>query len=138
MAGIMKDEIKKIEIDIMAWRNTLDHEGIWLFLTTLGCWSVPEGWLRYVAFTIAMVLFFWRISGARNDRRPFDKRISELETQVKGSLGDSDQGKALLYDLIQLRKTHLSLASFRRSGLVYFMCSVFWILSIVYYNITPH
>lgn len=134
----MKDAINNIQVDIVAWRNTLDHEGVWLFLTTLGCWSVPEGWLRYVAFIIAMVLFFWRISRVRNDRRPFDKRISELENQVKDSLGDSDQGKALLYDLIQLRKTHLSWASFKRSGLVYFMCSVFWMLSIAYCNIARH
>ncbi len=130
----MKDEINKIEADIVTWRSALDREGVWLFLTTLGCWSVPEGWLRYMAFTIAIFLFFWRISDARRDSRPFSKRITELESQIKVSHGDSNQGKALLDDLIQLRENYLSLASFKRSGFVYLICTIFWHLSIIHVN----
>ncbi len=127
----MKDEINKIEADIIAWRNTLDLAGVWLFLATLGCWSVPTGWLRFVALVTAIFLFFWRLSGVREDSRPFDKRIGELELRIEVDFGDSDQGKSLQHELIQMRKSHLSLASFKKSGFVYFICTMFWFISFV-------
>ena len=72
--------------------ENLNIQGIWLFLATLGCWSVPEGLFRITAFSITILIFINRLFIAWKEEKEhvtfkvaFQKvegKISELESEV--------------------------------------------------------
>lgn len=55
----LQSEIDKYRDQIDRHFASLNKQGIWLFLATLGCWSVETGPYRHVAFGMAFFLFFW-------------------------------------------------------------------------------
>lgn len=132
----MEHEINLLKSEIPAWQTLLNTEGMWLFLGTLGCWSVQPTWLRYIAFMLTLVFFFWRTWGKRKDKKTFDNRISDLEknilcsSQLEGVELDI-VGKAHLYDLHELKEM-LSFVSLIKYGAVYLACTLFWFASVCY------
>lgn len=125
----MENEIVALKTEILLWQDVLNKEGIWLFLGTLGSWSVEHGWLRTVAFITTLLLFFWRAAGQRKDQKSFVKRLDELEMDIKKKPDLEIADKAHLYDISELRKL-LGLKHALRYGVVYFVCMAFWGISI--------
>lgn len=125
----METEIVSLKTEILLWQEVLNKEGIWLFLGTLGSWSVEHGWVRTVAFITTLLLFFWRVIGQRKDKTSFVKRLYELEMGIKKKPELEIADKAYLYEISELRKL-FGLKHALRYGAVYFVCTAFWGISI--------
>ncbi|EGQ7944433.1 hypothetical protein EEJ34_18770 [Vibrio cholerae] len=54
----ISDYVDSFSMFLIEYDKNLNIQGIWLFLATLGCWSVPEGGLRITAFLITLLIFF--------------------------------------------------------------------------------
>ena len=126
----MKSELEALESDIVFWRTTLDQEGVWLFIATLGCWSVPQGWLRVTALVITFIIFAWRAISQQKDMKPFSKRFDELQAKIKAEIADEIAQKATLYDLGVLRARLLGYGSLKRA-IIYSLCMIFFAISVV-------
>ncbi len=58
---IRQDFIKRIDelrIQITSRYSTLNLEAIWLFVATLGCWSVNQPIVQIIALILVLVVFF--------------------------------------------------------------------------------
>ncbi len=58
---IRQDFIKRIDelrIQITSRYSTLNLEAIWLFVATLGCWSVNQPIVQIIALILVLVIFF--------------------------------------------------------------------------------
>lgn len=53
----MDDYVKSFKRYLSDYRSNLNTQGIWLFLATLGCWSVPDSTLQNVAMFVTFVIF---------------------------------------------------------------------------------
>jgi len=124
----MRNELLTLERDLAHWRSTLNQEGVWLFLATIGCWSIPVGWERVVALLLSVSLFGWRALAQQKDLKPFPKRCTEYEAMIRREATDEIERKAALYDLMVLREEYISLKS-TRHVVVYIVTSGFWFYS---------
>ena len=55
----IEDDIAAFSKNVTANRKIINGEGTWLFLTTLGCWSVSNSVLQLIAYIVAFSLFFY-------------------------------------------------------------------------------
>lgn len=72
-------KIEQFEKHIGAYHHSLGMEGIWLFLATLGCWSVNEHMIQILALLISIGLFGFRVDMKREDSRSFPEIEKKLE-----------------------------------------------------------
>ena len=100
--------IQEIGANIRQFRTSLNQEGVWLFLTVLGCWSVTFVPLQFTALGITLLLFLWRLHGKRVEKRAFAEVFKAFEARIEAELPLSDARKACLYDLRELRDVELS------------------------------
>jgi biopolymer transport protein ExbB/TolQ len=125
----MKQEIDSLHTDIKAWHATLNTQGVWLFLATLGCWSVPTSVVRVFALFLVAALFLWLALQTRSDRRSFPKRIAELRAKVETEIEEGDSRDARL---LQLRKIEDIFApqSVLKSSWPYLVTGIFWLVTL--------
>jgi hypothetical protein len=129
VGGFMESEIEKLRQDILMWQDILNKEGVWLFLGTLGSWSVEKDYfLRLVALGLTLSFFFVRAHKQRKNTEAFDKRIAKLEGEIKKCPELGKDEKAQLYDLNELKKLFEFRRLFSRSP-IYFACTAFWLVS---------
>jgi hypothetical protein len=125
-------ELNALNAHIDSYRLTLKEESVWLFLATLGCWSVTQRWLQAVGFFIAIAIFAARIKERSTESKSFPKLFSELELRISELAESEYEKKAGLYDLINIKKTTLSgLEPFRKSFL--FMINWFFLAASLIY-----
>ena len=121
-ANTVEEAIQALRAHVREYRRAINDEGIWLFLTTLGCWSVSGKPFQIGAIVITIALFGRRLQDRLSDRRPFSKMIAAIRERVEIELEDGDAKKARLYELIQLERTDLSLVSTFKEGWVFLVC----------------
>lgn len=122
---IIKQRITDFELHIDAYRVSLNTEGVWLFLATLGCWSVTDGLSQVYAIVVTFILFSYRIYSTLNDKRPFSSISNELEDAINNELEEGDTKKARLLDLYNIRNTKLSLKNHLKSTAIFLLCYSF-------------
>lgn len=126
----LKEELALLEADILAWRTTLNDKGVWLFISTLGCWSVPSGGLRLLALTITLGLFFWQAySHQKKPFKPFTDRCAELECRIPAAELSETEKESQLYKLGIFREKYFSVWNMRDAW-VFVVCFGFCFLSI--------
>lgn len=76
------EELDAISASIDAHQRALSEEGVWLFLATLGCWSVPSGWMRLTALLIALIIFGLRYDAHRPSGRAFKAEFASAEARI--------------------------------------------------------
>lgn len=69
----IKNQINEYENHIDTYWSSLNTEGVWLFLATLGCWSVNHAESQLFAIVIAVILFSYRIIVKISDKRSFPR-----------------------------------------------------------------
>lgn len=123
-------KFEELENHINNYRLALNQEGVWLFLATLGCWSVAVAEFQLLAYAITAILFGHRIFLRLTDRRPFAKIVKDLELSIRSNMPNDDSQKARLYDLQQIQNTKLSTWSHIKATPVFMICYVFLFISI--------
>lgn len=101
-------ELEEFSVNIRQYHASLNDEGVWLFLATLGCWSVVGG--AYVAMSLlaTFLLFAWRLNEKRIEKRGFSKVIGLLRERITNELPYDERQTGLLNRLKELQKTELS------------------------------
>lgn len=104
--GILQSEIIRYENKINRHFLSLNKQGIWLFLATLGCWSVENGPYRYAAFWIAFILFFWLFFQERSIKGELVSTLDKLKTRIDNALPYGERRNELVaqVDLIKSRR----------------------------------
>jgi hypothetical protein len=125
------EELFALRQYINEYRTALNTEGIWLFLATLGCWSVTNIFLQISAFALALILFEERLSKRRSETRSFSERFEAIEDRISTDLPEGDSQKARLYDLAALR-AELSMINSLRSVRTFYLCWFFYGASSLY------
>lgn len=121
----IKQKLADYEAHIDAYRASLNTEGVWLFLATLGCWSVGHAPSQLYAIAITFVLFSHRIYSKLSDKRPFSSITKGLEETIKTELEEGDTQKARLHDLHQIRDIKLATTSHLKSTAIFLLCYSF-------------
>lgn len=124
----MEKELANLENDMKNWGKILNEEGIWLFLATLGSWSIPIFWLQILAFLIVIFFFFLNANSRMQNRLSFPKQIKNLEEKIVNEFKDEKEQKALLYDLLQIKKQNDDIKNIKYI-LPYLVSLIFWIIS---------
>lgn len=129
----IKLEIEEFSKHIDDYRVTLNKEGVWLFLATLGCWSVQQKWLQLIAILISFLLFSHRIFSNISDKRAFSKKVKDLEDNIKNKIEPGDTQKARLYDVILLKSGKLAIKDTLKNTAIFFVCYSFLAATLFYW-----
>jgi len=121
----IKQQLTNYMDHIDAYRASLNTEGVWLFLATLGCWSVGHIPSQLYAITITFILFSYRIYSKLSDKRPFSSITKDLENTIKSELEEGDTQKARLHDLHQIRDVKLAMKNHIKSTALFLLCYSF-------------
>lgn len=126
----MKEKIAQFQANIETWHTTLHREGIWLFIATMSVWSVPNGWLRYLALLFSGFLFASRTLSRRRDIKPFRAQAHEIRKEIELTVSDEDQRKARLFDLGEVEKRTFGSRVFGLAFIGYWIGGAFWFCSL--------
>ncbi len=125
-------EMLTLQQHVADYRAALNQEGVWLFLATLGCWSVSNHILQFFAFLVAVMLFGERAKNRVKETRSFPKLVKALEARIVELLPEGDARKARLYDLSQFQETEMSALNSFKNTKIFFLCWSFYGASFVY------
>ena len=75
-------ELEALQHEIRFYRKTLNNEAVWLFLATLGCWSVSNLVLQLVAYMIVVGLFGRRVSEQTRETRSSSALVKAVEERI--------------------------------------------------------
>jgi hypothetical protein len=125
----LEQQVSDFRQHIKHYQESLNNEGVWLFLAALGCWGVPSKEMQNAAFVITIIIFFYRLYLQLEDKRSFKKIAIDIESEINNSDIPEDTKKARLYDLNKLVKKELSFFKTLRSSIVFLICYVFTIFS---------
>lgn len=128
----VRQMLEGFEKHIDSYRASLNNEGIWLFLATLGCWGVENYTFRVWAVWITFGLFVHRVFLGVEDKRSVSDIMRDLTETIKRDL-PYDLQQERLNDLGVLVKKKLSVASHIKSTLIYIMCFVYLVLSFLHF-----
>jgi hypothetical protein len=98
-------DIQALQNNIIANRKIINDEGTWLFLTTLGCWSVTNYYFQWVACLITLVLFIIRVKNKQE--KVIVMHVKQSIEHIKSRISELPKGdtqKARLLDLYHLQE----------------------------------
>ena len=130
----LDEAIDAFDLHITKYRSALNTDGVWLFLTSLGCWSAPLNYgFQLVAFAVAGMVFGHRFVSKWPDKTTFAATARKLNARLA-------QDSIKLEEMVERRKARLAAIALRsrsnsemfRSGWPFLMCWMYWGLSFSY------
>jgi hypothetical protein len=125
----IKDEISTFQRRALKYRQALNDEAVWLFLATLGCWSVTHIGLQAIALLLTWIIFYKRWIAFSKDIKSFDEWVQIIKDRIAQSSLPEDSEKARRFELAEFQKDVMSLPSALKDGQVYFLCFLFYCLT---------
>ena len=133
IAESIESELERLRIHIREYTILLREEGVWLFIATLGCWSVNWWVLQLPAIALTFGLFLHRFFGKLTNRKTFRTLIEGLKSRIEAEAVNDQARKAHLYDLIQVQQVDLVEAQSLRQSWVFWACWFFCCASLIYF-----
>ncbi|HFQ5438710.1 TPA: hypothetical protein ACGUMO_004534 [Vibrio vulnificus] len=130
---VRRDFIVRIEDlrgQITTRYNTLNLEAIWLFVATLGCWSVDQPIIQMFALILVLIFFSSKISKDKKFESTFAKVLKDIKFDLEESALEGDAKKARLHELDDIDKNLLGLRSIYKSTPMFLMGYGFWAVSL--------
>ncbi|RXK03560.1 hypothetical protein [Halarcobacter bivalviorum] len=126
----IKKEIKEFENEVNIYKEALNIEGVWLFLATLGCWSVNNTFISFFALFLTIYLCSVRIFDKRSDSRLFTTVVKD----IKKSIDDLNDENTKILRRAELRSIEDRIKIFNsvKEGLIFVFCYIFWVVTLVY------
>lgn len=97
------NEIEELNRQNGDWQTILNQESIWLFVSSLGVWSIPSSPLashRLMVAALLLVAFSARIEWRKGDiKESFPKCIDRIETKIASSNLSEKTKESMLYKL---------------------------------------
>lgn len=78
----VEEELAALNTSIDKHLNALNVEGVWLFLASLSCWSVPEGLPRLLALIASLILFGQQYKSHGHDQRIIPKQFEASALRI--------------------------------------------------------
>ncbi|MEL6493457.1 MAG: hypothetical protein AAFQ95_26245 [Cyanobacteria bacterium J06621_3] len=103
--------LEKLIDDVNQHHFRLETKSVWLFLATLGCWSIGNSYMQLMAYFITLALFGKMISSSWKTKDSLPKRLNYIQKQAYEIPGESNYKKALLWDCHLLGKKNSLLRS---------------------------
>lgn len=122
--------IARLSTEAFRRLDAMNTHAVWLFLAVLGCWSVPEGWLRVTAMLLSIALFWRSFQNDVSGVEPTSKALDSVESELRELPVDEVNMKARLYDIEEIRRRINSVESYKR-GWPFIACWSFMGLSLV-------
>ena len=126
--------IEDLRAQISNRHNALNLEAIWLFVATLGCWSVYQPWVQLVALLLVLAFFSFKVSKDEKYSAAFSKLLKNIREDIEASELEGDIKKARLYDLNEIDSNLLSLKTIYKSTPMFLVGYVFWAFCLLYFG----
>lgn len=100
----LQNEIKSYDDNIDQYRLALTTESIWLFLATLGCWSVNSGsYLQTLAFIVTLIFFTSRVLAHLKENKSFSNFEKSIKELIEGEFISGPKKEYYLQELLGLK-----------------------------------
>lgn len=138
----MSDEIRRefisriedLSSKISNHHNVLNLEAIWLFVATLGCWSVSQPYIQMLALILVFITFAFKVSKDRKYESSSSKIMNKIRDDLAESTLESDTKKARLHELDIVDKNLLGLKTIYKSTPIFLVGYGFWIVCLFYFS----
>ena len=127
--SFISSQILDFKNHIKQYQETINTEGIWLFLAVLGCWGVSDEAMQKTAFILTMIIFLFRVYQKLEDTRSFKEIYLDIEEQINESNLNEDIKKARLYDLNRIKTKSLRFSRIVKSSSIFIICFVYTVFS---------
>ncbi|ELK5320542.1 hypothetical protein Q6699_004181 [Vibrio vulnificus] len=135
----MSDEVRRefvsriedLRAQISNRYNALNLEAIWLFVATLGCWSVNEQIIQMIALIIVLLFFSTKVSKDKKYDTTFIQISKDIRADLEMSVLEGDVKKARIHELDDVVRNHLGLTSIYKSTPIFLLGYGFWALSLM-------
>ncbi|MCP6475312.1 hypothetical protein NL470_07250 [Klebsiella pneumoniae] len=125
---VILEHIKNYSKHIDEFRNQANSQGIWLFISTLGCWSVNIPLIQIIAAFLLFCIFIFNSKQEMTDKRSFHKIEKDIENDIDSNL-TGDTKKARLYDLGLVEEYRKSIIPVLKTSPIFIVCYIFYSIS---------
>ncbi|EAZ9179995.1 hypothetical protein AHV85_04830 [Salmonella enterica] len=132
------EHIKNYSKHIDEFRSQANSQGIWLFISTLGCWSVNIPLIQVIAAILLFFIFIFNSKQDMTEKRAFHKIEEDIAKDIDSNLiGDSR--KARLYDLGLVEKYRKEIKPVLKTSPIFIVCYIFYSISFLVFfsNLFP-
>ena len=127
----IQSELVSFETRINEHHDKLNQEAIWLFVATLGTWSVKPFLLQLFALFIVLYFYYKKVFNQPKSFEPFPTRLVKLKLQVEESSLNETEKKALYFDLNELERKLLKFKSVVSKTPFFLVGFIFWVISFI-------
>ncbi|WP_117067160.1 hypothetical protein [Klebsiella pneumoniae] len=125
---VILEHIKNYSKHIDEFRTQANLQGIWLFISTLGCWSVNIPLIKIIAAFLLFCIFIFNSKQEMTDKRSFHKIEKDIENDIDSNL-TGDTKKARLYDLGLVEEYRKSIIPVLKTSPIFIVCYIFYSIS---------
>ncbi|ELY9610643.1 hypothetical protein ACEF96_000913 [Salmonella enterica] len=132
------EHIKNYSKHIDEFISQANSQGIWLFISTLGCWSVNIPLIQVIAAILLFCIFIFNSKQDMTEKRAFHKIEEDIAKDIDSNLiGDSR--KARLYDLGLVKKYRKAIKPVLKISPIFIVCYIFYSISFLVFfsNLFP-
>lgn len=87
----LQSALQGLDEDVIKRHQKIDIELVWLFLATLGCWSVTFWLLQVLAYFITLALFAARVQTRVKEIGNFSERLALIAQDIDPLFDDEDK-----------------------------------------------
>ena len=135
---VILEHIKNYSKHIDEFRTQANSQWIWLFISTLGCWSVNIPLIQIIAAFLLFCIFIFNSKQEMTDKRSFHKIEKDIENDIDSNL-TGDTKKARLYDLGLVEEYRKSIIPVLKTSPIFIVCYIFYSISFLAFlsNLLP-
>jgi len=135
---VIVEHIKNYSKHIDEFRTQANSQGIWLFISTLGCWSVNIPLIQVIAAALLFCIFIFNAKQDMTDKRAFHIIEKDIEKDIDSNL-TGDARKARLYDLGLVEEYRKSIIPVLKTSPIFIVCYIFYSISFLVFfsNLLP-
>jgi len=124
-------QISDLIEQIYKYWELLKLKGIWLFLATLGCWSVEHRYICILALGTVGALFAEQVIYRLPNKKSFGSQAKDLLRKIGESEEISDKQKSLYLEEINIIENRiLSFSHSTRFTWIFLICFLFYGLTV--------
>lgn len=116
-------------------REEMNTKGVWLFLATLGCWSISQSFLQVAGYMLTLYLFAELLRKNFGSSRSFLEQVRDLEAELVDIEKVDDRDHVIakgLKELRELEETKLHGLTPYKETKVYIAIFLFYTASVGY------
>ncbi len=126
----IKQEINDYCENIDQYRRALQTESVWLFLATLGCWSVSDAAIQLFAFFITIVFVGIRVSSKLTVKKTFNTFERTIKELIESEFISGPRKEHYEEELQLIQQKRASNIQPLQTAPMFFICSIFLMWSI--------